>query len=69
MAILWRDPAGVTHRVIVETETKKTATIQYFDNARRGERFVAGRRYNHATRVRVVVYKTELTYTPEQEVK
>ena len=65
MAILWRDPAGVTHAVTVETETKKTATIQYLDNARRGDRYVAGRRYNHATRVRVVVYKTELTHTSE----
>ena len=57
---LWQDPAGAWHRVTVVERRTRTATIEYFDNARRGERYTAGRRYNHATRTRVVVNLREL---------
>lgn len=57
---LWQDPAGRWHRVRVVERSARTATIEYFDNTARGERIVRGRRYNHATRRRVVVWLREL---------
>lgn len=59
-ATFWTDPAGVTHKVEVLEQREKTSTIEYFDNARRGEIWRRGRRYSHATRTRVVVYTHEL---------
>jgi hypothetical protein len=58
--VLYTDPTGVTHQVNVLERRAKTSTIEYLDNAKRGETWKNGRRYNHATRVRVVVYNTEL---------
>jgi len=36
------------------------ATIEYWDNSNRGDRWKAGRRYNHGMRKRLVVYLNEL---------
>lgn len=60
LTYLWKDPAGAWHRVTVVERGARTATIEYFDNARRGETWRRGRRYSHATRTRVVVYLREL---------
>lgn len=57
---LWQGPDGRWRRVTVVERTWRTATIEYWDNAQRGETWKAGRRYNHGTRVRVVVYLREL---------
>jgi len=56
----WKDPAGLTHRVTIVARGTRTATIEYWDNSHRGDRFKVGRRYNHGTRKRVVVYLKEL---------
>lgn len=58
----WTDAAGVAHKVTIVEEKVSTATIEYFDNSpgKRGVTYKAGRKYSHGTRVRVVVYKTEL---------
>ena len=56
----YRDTAGATHKVVVVEVGKRMTLIQYFDNTRRGERWVHGRKYNHATRVRTYVYNHEL---------
>lgn len=58
--VLWTDPRGTTHRATVIDLTQKTATIEYWDNFNRGNSYRAGRRYNHGTRARVVVYQHEL---------
>ena len=60
MATLWKDPTGVWHRVTVVKKEHRSATIEYFDNARRGSTYRRGRRYSHATRVRAVVWLGEL---------
>lgn len=59
---LWRDPSGRVRRVTVAKWGPRTATVEYFDNDRRVIRWKAGRRVNHATRVAVVVYHSELTF-------
>jgi hypothetical protein len=61
MKTYYTDPKGVGHEVIVVEVGKKMTLIQYFDNARRGETWHRGRRYNHATCVRLWVYNHELT--------
>lgn len=60
MSLLWKDPAGAWHRVTVIMQSHRSSTVEYFDNTRRGICMKAGRKYNHATRVRVVVWNTEL---------
>lgn len=56
----WTDPAGKCHRVRIVERAVSTATIEYFDNSRRFDRWRNGRRYTHATRARVKVWLTEL---------
>ena len=63
--MLWKDPAGRWHRVTVLEQHGRTSTIEYLDNTRRGETIRRGRRYNHATRVRVRVWTGELRDVPQ----
>lgn len=56
----YTDPQGVAHEVVVEERRKRTATINYLDNARRGVTWHRGRKFNHASRVRVIVNLSEL---------
>lgn len=56
----WTDPAGQVRKVTIVDRKISTATIEYWDNGRRGDRWRNGRRYNHGTRARVVVYLREL---------
>jgi hypothetical protein len=56
----YTDPSGRGHEVTVIERGRKMTLVQYFDNERRGDRWKAGRRYSHATRVRVWVYNHEL---------
>ena len=62
--MLWKDPAGRWHRVTVLEQHGRTSTIEYLDNTRRGETIRRGRRYSHATRVRVRVWTGELRDVP-----
>lgn len=56
----WTGPQGNGHRVTVVERRRRTATIEYLDNAQRGVTWRRGRAYNHATRRRLVVYLSEL---------
>jgi len=63
---LWREPSGRWRRVRVVGESRRTATVEYFDNGRRGRRAERGGRVAvRAERVRVVVRKSELR-VPEE---
>jgi hypothetical protein len=65
---LYHDPCGVSHQVtVVETVGKNMSLIEYYDNDRRGIRFKNGRKYSHATRMRVLVYNHELKHLTESE--
>ena len=68
--VLWTDPGGMTHRAtVVDLRPGRFpgAVIEYWDNTRRGNSYRAGRRYNHGTRARVVVYQRELRPVTEGE--
>lgn len=62
MNAFWKDPSGRTRKVTITNETAKMYHIEYFDNERRGTMFKAGRKISHATRVRLIVYKTEVWF-------
>lgn len=55
-AMFWTDGCGKAHRVRIVERGVSTAIVEFWDNVHRGERWVAGRRYNHGTRVRKVVF-------------
>lgn len=68
MKAFYTDPAGTTHAAdVIEARGPKMSVIEYWNNAKRGTRFKAGRRYNHGSRERVIVYNSELRPIPEEK--
>lgn len=67
MKAFYTDPTGTTHCAdVIEARGPKMSVIEYWDNARRGTRFKSGRRYNHGTRARVIVFNHELRPVEEK---
>ncbi len=58
----WRGPDGKVHKVHVYDQTVKTYSNEYFDNTRRGIMYKNGRKISHATRVKLIVWRTEVWF-------